>query len=288
MKLGSKAFQKILSMYDLLKETAKLKEKLDTVQAVLLDAEEKQLKSHAVQHWVQRLKLFMYDADDFLDDMATHYLQRGGLTSQVSHFFSSSNQVVFRCKMSHRLKDIKERLGDIQNDISLLNLIPCVHTEEENSWRDTHSFVLASEIVGRDENKEEIVKLLSSNNEKNLSIVAIVGIGGLGKTTLAQLVYNDERVVKHFELKIWVCVSDDSDDGFDVNMMIKKILKSISNEDVASLDLNGLIDKLHEKIREKRFLIVLDDVWNQNFEKWDKVRILLMVGGKGSKVVVTT
>ena len=288
MKLGSKAFQKILSMYGLPKEPAKLKEKLDTVRAVLLDAEEKQLKSHAVQHWVQRLKLFMYDADDFLDDMATHYLQRGGLTSQVSHFFSSSNQVVFRCKMSHRLKDIKERLGDIQNDISLLNLIPCVHTEEKNSWRDTHSFVLASEIVGRDENKEEIVKLLSSNNEKNLSIVAIVGIGGLGKTTLAQLVYNNERVVKHFELKIWVCVSDDSDDGFDVNMMIKKILKSISNEDVASLDLNGLKDKLHEKIREKRFLIVLDDVWNQNFEKWDKVRILLMVGGKGSKIVVTT
>ncbi|RVW23477.1 putative disease resistance protein RGA4 [Vitis vinifera] len=288
MKLGSKAFQKILSMYGLPKEPAKLKEKLDTVRAVLLDAEEKQLKSHAVQHWVQRLKLFMYDADDFLDDMATHYLQRGGLTSQVSHFFSSSNQVVFRCKMSHRLKDIKERLGDIQNDISLLNLIPCVHTEEKNSWRDTHSFVLASEIVGRDENKEEIVKLLSSNNEKNLSIVAIVGIGGLGKTTLAQLVYNDERLVKHFELKIWVCVSDDSDDGFDVNMMIKKILKSISNEDVASLDLNGSKDKLHEKIREKRFLIVLDDVWNQNFEKWDKVRILLMVGAKGSKIVVTT
>ncbi|RVW75548.1 hypothetical protein CK203_056458 [Vitis vinifera] len=71
MKLGSKAFQKILSMYGLPKEPAKLKEKLDTVRAVLLDAEEKQLKSHAIQHWVQRLKLFMYDADDFLDDMAT-------------------------------------------------------------------------------------------------------------------------------------------------------------------------------------------------------------------------
>ncbi|WKA13348.1 hypothetical protein VitviT2T_030654 [Vitis vinifera] len=112
--------------------------------------------------------------------------------------------------MSRKLEDIKERVDDIAKDSRLLNLIPrdTIHTRVENTWRDTHSFVLKSGIVGRDENKKEIVNLLvSSGDEENLSIVAIVGIGGLGKTTLTQLVYNNERVVQHFELKFIMCHS---------------------------------------------------------------------------------
>ncbi|RVW89658.1 putative disease resistance protein RGA4 [Vitis vinifera] len=142
-------------------------------------------------------------------------------------------------------------------------------------------------MVGREENKEEIIgKLLSSNGEEKLSVVAIVGIGGLGKTTLAQLVYNDERVVNHFEFKIWACISDDSGDGFDVNMWIKKILKSLNDGGAESLE--TMKTKLHEKISQKRYLLVLDDVWNQNPQQWDHVRTLLMVGAIGSKLVVTT
>ncbi|WKA13410.1 hypothetical protein VitviT2T_030711 [Vitis vinifera] len=290
--LGSKAFQEIGSMYGVPKEMTKLNGKLGTIKAVLLDAEEKQQQqsNRAVKDWVRRFRGVVYDADDLLDDYATHYLQRGGLARQVSDFFSSENQVAFRFKMSHRLKDIKERIDDIAKEIPMLNLTPrdiVLHTRVENSGRDTHSFVLKSEMVGREENKEEIIgKLLSSNGEEKLSVVAIVGIGGLGKTTLAQLVYNDERVVNHFEFKIWACISDDSGDGFDVNMWIKKILKSLNDGGAESLE--TMKTKLHEKISQKRYLLVLDDVWNQNPQQWDHVRTLLMVGAIGSKLVVTT
>ena len=84
--------------------------------------------------------------------------------------------------MSHRLKDIKERIDDIAKYIPMLNLIQrdlVLHKRVENNWRDTHSFVLTFEILGREENKEKIIrKLLSSDSEENLSVVAIVGIGG--------------------------------------------------------------------------------------------------------------
>ena len=84
---------------------------------------------------------------------------------------------------------------------------------------------------------------------------------------------------------MWVCVSDD----FDVKMLVKKILKSISNEDVESLKLNGLKNMLHEKKKShERYLFVLDDVWNKNFKKWDDLRILLLVGAMGSQIIVTT
>ena len=286
-KLGSSAVRQIGSACGVAKELTKLTKKLDTIRGVLVDAEKRQEESDAVKAWVRRLKDVVYDADDLLDDFATHQLPRGRVARQVSDFFSSSNKVVFRFKMSDRLKNIKEEMDEIVKEIPMLSLIQgnVTHREVESSRRETHSFVLTSEIVGREENKEEIIKsLVSSDNQGILSMVAILGIGGLGKTTLAQLVYNDPRVVQYFELKIWVCVSD----HFDVKLLVKNILQSVSKEDVESLKLDALKNHLHANIKQKRCLLVLDDVWNEDFEKWDQLRTLLMVVEKGSKIVVTT
>ncbi|KAL6314963.1 hypothetical protein AAG906_029184 [Vitis piasezkii] len=259
-KLGSSAIQQIGSAFGVAKELTKLTKKLTTIKGVLVDAEKRQEESDAVKAWVRRLKDVVYDADDL----------------QVSDFFSSSNQLVFSFKMSSRVKNIKEEVDEIVKEMNLLNLV---------QGNITHSFVLTSEIVGREEIKEEIIKsLVSSDNQEILSMVAIVGIGGLGKTTLAQLVYNAKTVVQYFEPRIWVCVSD----NFDVKSLVKKILKEVCEQDVDKLELNGLKNLLHEKISEKRCLLVLDDVWNENSEEWDRLKSLLMVVGKGSKILVTT
>ena len=286
-KLGSSSIQQIGSAFGVAKELTKLTKKLTTIKGVLVDAEKRQEESDAVKAWVRRLKDVVYDADDLLDDFATHQLQRGGVARQVSDFFSSSNQLVFSFKMSSRVKNIKEEVDEIVKEMNLLNLVQgnIVQREVESSWRETHSFVLTSKIVGREENKEEIIKsLVSSDNQEIPSMVAIVGIGGVGKTTLAQLVYNAEKVVQYFEPRIWVCVSD----HFDVKSLVKKFLKEVCEQDVEWLELNGLKNLLHENISQKRCLLVLDYVWNENPEKWDQLKSLLMVVGKGSKILVTT
>ena len=133
-KLGSSAIQQIGSAFGVAKELTKLTEKLDAIRGVLLDAEEKQEKSHAVKTWVRRLKDVVYDADDLLDDFATHQLQRGGVARQVSDFFSSSNQLVFRFKMSSRVKNIKEEVDEIVKEIDLLKLVQgnIVHREHSS------------------------------------------------------------------------------------------------------------------------------------------------------------
>ena len=78
--------------------------------------------------------------------------------------------------------------------------------------------------MGREENKKEIIKsLVSFDNEETLSMAAIVGIGGLGKTILAQLVYNDPRIVEYFKPRIWVCVSN----HYEVKSLVQKILKEV-------------------------------------------------------------
>ena len=81
---------------------------------------------------------------------------------------------------------------------------------------------------------------------------------GLGKTNLAQLVYNDQGVVSYFNLKMWVCVSDD----FDVKVLVRNIIKSATNRDVENLELDQLQQLLKQNLDGKRYFLVLDDVWN--------------------------
>ncbi|KAK9213892.1 hypothetical protein WN944_005878 [Citrus x changshan-huyou] len=109
-------------------------------------------------------------------------------------------------------------------------------------------------------------------------------MGGLGKTTLAQLVYNDKQVQDHFDLKAWTCVSDD----FDVIRLTKSILLSIaSDQNVDNHDLNKLQEELKKKLSQKKFLLVLDDVWNENYNDWDRLRPPFEAGAPGSKIIVT-
>ncbi|KAK9192535.1 hypothetical protein WN944_003228 [Citrus x changshan-huyou] len=109
-------------------------------------------------------------------------------------------------------------------------------------------------------------------------------MGGVGKTTLAQLVYNDDRVQRHFEIKEWTCVSED----FDVSRVTKSILKSIAKDQSNNDDdLNSLQVKLKERLSGKKFLLVLDDLWNENYNSWCTLSCPFGAGASGSKIVVT-
>ncbi|XP_024633415.1 putative disease resistance RPP13-like protein 1 [Medicago truncatula] len=136
-----------------------------------------------------------------------------------------------------------------------------------------------------------LVSDCGTSRNNNLGVVAILGMGGVGKTTLAQLVYNDEKVEHHFDLKAWVYVSED----FDVVRVTKSLIESVVRNTSSSAskvwesnNLDILRVQLKKISREKRFLFVLDDLWNDNYNDWDELVSPLIDGKPGSMVIITT
>ncbi|KAL7262432.1 hypothetical protein ACSBR1_000748 [Camellia fascicularis] len=112
-------------------------------------------------------------------------------------------------------------------------------------------------------------------------------MGGIGKTTLAQLAYNDERIMSHFDLRIWVSVNNTF--SFNVRKVITNILDYATRVNCESSQLGVLQSSLQESLRGKKYLLVLDDLWNQNLHEWEKLRNpLTRRATDGSKIIVTT
>jgi hypothetical protein len=291
--LSSLAANKIALLWGLEHELQSLTVTVSTIKDLLLDAEEKNAAGDpAVRRWLGRLEDAMYDADDLLDAVSTEALQREILTrdnkaKQVRIFFSKSNQLLYRLKMAPKIKAMRERLHAIDANRQRFHLkVRPAETRVGGNRGNTHSFVRAEAVIGRDDDKKAVIhRLLGSNVEDNVSILPIVAIGGLGKTTLAQLIFNDDEIQNHFELKMWVCVSD----SFHVKNIVENILEAATKKKPEPAQLmNTLVGKLKEEIDGKKYLLVLDDVWNEDHEKWSELKEVLMGGASGSRILVTT
>uniref|UniRef100_A0A2N9HVW9 Disease resistance RPP13-like protein 1 n=1 Tax=Fagus sylvatica TaxID=28930 RepID=A0A2N9HVW9_FAGSY len=273
----------------------KLKITLLTVTALLNDAEEKQFHSPAVEKWLHMAKDALYDAEDILDELATETLRckleadsKAG-PNQVWNW----NLISTPCNtpssrgIESKLKKVIDKLELIANYKDVLGLKDNVggYSSGLKQRLPTTSLVDETCVYGRGHDKDLIIEMLLRDAPSNkIGVVPIVGMAGIGKTTLAQIVYNDDRVKNHFHLIIWVCVSDQ----FDVVEVTKTILRSVTLKHTDLNDLNLLQVCLKENLVGKRFLLVLDDVWNKRNNDCDLLWSPLKTGAKGSKILVTT
>ncbi|KAL7250459.1 hypothetical protein ACSBR1_012468 [Camellia fascicularis] len=273
----------------------KLSSTLTTIQVVLEDAEQKQFQDKAIQNWLRKLNDAAYEVDDILDDCATKALRKRLSSSSLKKVISTSlltcypvENILFHHKIGNRMKDTIENLNAIAEERMKFHLREVVVEKrvELAERRETSSALIQPQLYGREEDKEKIVKMLVENicDCQDVSVYPIIGMGGLGKTTLTQMVFNDERVQCHFEPKIWVYVSQD----FDVKRVIKAIIESVSERTCEASSLDSLQKKVREMLNGKRYLLVLDDVWDEDQDNWDGLKYLLACGSKGASLIVTT
>ncbi|KAJ0665487.1 putative P-loop containing nucleoside triphosphate hydrolase, leucine-rich repeat domain superfamily [Helianthus annuus] len=290
-KLASEALNAYVRSQGIHSELKKLERTLTQIQSLLNDASQKEITNEAVQNWLNGLQHLAYDVDDVLDDLATEAMHRelthqsGPITSKVKKLVPTSiRNFKLSNRMHHKLDDITTKLEDLEKEKDRLGLI---NLKDEKPKRPYQTSLLdTSRIVGRQEEiKELLVKLFENGScSQNFSIVPIVGMGGLGKTTLAKLLYGDAEVKKHFELKAWVSVSDQ----FDILSISKVILQSVKGEEKEFADLNLLQVALRKQLRDKRFLMVLDDVWSESYDDWQTLVSPFHACAPGSKIIMTT
>ncbi|KAH0670583.1 hypothetical protein KY290_026813 [Solanum tuberosum] len=283
-----KMFQKHTNDFRILK---KLRMTLLGLQAVLSDAENKQASNQSVSQWVDELRDAVDSAENLTEEINYEAL-RLKVEGQHQNLAEVSDLNLclsddFFLNIKEKLEDTIETLKDLQEQIGLLGLKEHFGSIKQEARTPSTSLVDDSDIFGRQTNIEELIdRLLSEDaNGKKLTVVSIVGMGGVGKTTLSKVVYNDEKVKDHFDLKAWFCVSE----AYDAFRITKGLLQEIGSFDLKVDDnLNQLQVKWKESLKGKKFLIVLDDVWNDNYNEWDDLRNLFVQGDIGSKIIVTT
>ncbi|KAM1099045.1 hypothetical protein ACFX15_005429 [Malus domestica] len=267
---------------------------LSAIGAVLNDAEERQLtaESNALKVWLDDLRDLAFDVEDVLEKYATKMSKR-----QIQHAHSSTRSKVwnsipngvFNFKMNSEIQKITERLQEIseRKDQFNLNIDTGTLTTRARQHMSPGTSLPDGPVIGRDEDKRKIVELLSKQENRvvNFDVVAIVGMAGVGKTTLAGQVLKDMVATQMFQPAIWVCVSDD----FNLERVTKQILQSITSRQYTTEDYEKVQNDLHKELAGKKFLIILDDVWKTcSYREWMKLQSPFRDGAQGSKIVVTT
>ncbi|GAY69108.1 hypothetical protein CUMW_269480 [Citrus unshiu] len=271
---ADKVKQQVRLVTGVREQVKKLTSNLQAIRAVLEDAEQRQMQQDkAVTFWLDQLKDASYDMEDVLDEwvFARLKLQIEGVDDDNAFSLAPHKK---------KIREINEKLDDIASQKARFKFVENVsnHVKKLKQARTT-SLIDEGEVCGRvDEKNELLSKLLfeSSEQQKGLHVISLVGLGGIGKTTLAQLAYNNDE--------LYGCVSDTLEEIRVANAIIEGLAESASSLS----EFQSLLSHIHRSIEGKKNFLVLDDVWDGDYKKWEPFFLCLKHGLHGSKILVTT
>ncbi|KAG6534772.1 hypothetical protein ZIOFF_008675 [Zingiber officinale] len=148
-----------------------------------------------------------------------------------------------------------------------------------------YRFELEEDIVGFDEDMKDIKRQLFDISSTDRVVLSVVGPGGLGKTTLANKIYKSADVKNYFQCKAWVSVSQ----KYGVKELLCSIVKQVfdfNDEQVKGMEELGMKEKLSDHLRDRRYLVVMDDIWE--VAAWNAIKAAFPKESTGSRVLLTT
>ncbi|KAM3207494.1 hypothetical protein ACQJBY_062633 [Aegilops geniculata] len=248
-------------------------------------------------NWLKELKAVVNDFDDLLYRLEAEK-HKADIASEnhamANWFYTKPKSVLFRTKIAQEVKEIKKRFAKIVKQRADFNAIVTSsstlvthHVQPTHKTRGEMSILAnTTHVFGRDEVKYSIVSKLveADSTQERMPIVSVVGLGGSGKTTFAKYICQDSKIRQHFELVFWVHVSQ----KFNVENLLGKLFESVSDDRSELYTLQHMSRTISDKLSRGKFLLVLDDVWNEDKHDWEQFEQHLNSATPGSKILLTT
>ncbi|XP_008651732.1 uncharacterized protein [Zea mays] len=248
-----------------------------------------------LQEWMGDIKQVAYDVEDLVDELEDH----NSMESQMSGCVAVGEETRWCCSCSFlmhstradRMKTIKRRLDFLVKDSVIFSLMQYPFPDVERF--DNEAFDRAA-VVGRDNDKAKIKDMILQSNAQKFSIIPILGLVGLGKTTLARLIFLDQGEGWDFDLRIWISLNR----KLNIKMIASDIISQCNHREEKLLDVRTdmeiqenfqLLKRcLQEALHEKHCLIVLDDLSSTDKNQLDELKEMLKGTNESIKVLVTT
>ncbi|GAB2230407.1 hypothetical protein Droror1_Dr00014671 [Drosera rotundifolia] len=309
-KLMSLAWAEAETLSGLEQKFNVIAKELKSMQAFLVDAEEMAEDDPSANNWVTEVRSIAYRIEDVIDE----YTMLQETKHQSSNIISKAARSLHHMPALHRLassiKHIKAEVIDINRRKENYNFRKYIAETGDSSSsgrgaaaaypsRVSALYAEDSDLVGIDDRKADLIKLLDLKSDyRTCSAIAVVGMGGLGKTTVARRVYKDGAVGLNFPCRAWITVSQ----SYSPVSLLRDIMRQFRETAIKITSINTrmepleapeeagdvdtLIDKLKNFLLDKRYLVVFDDVWN--VELWERVKFAFPDQGNGSKIIITT
>ncbi|KAG6696246.1 hypothetical protein I3842_09G138500 [Carya illinoinensis] len=304
--LVDKLFQLLAQEAELLKgvqrEVVCIRDELESIKCFLKDVEASEGKGDihdGLKTWVKQVREVAFHIEDVIDEYILHVAQHRHQHSFAS-FLHKIGRVLTKLKPCHeiatKIRHIKISIREIRERSERYGFTSTQQgsgsgTTNAVTWHDSRVgslFTEEGEVVGIESTRNELVSWLIRGEVRRL-VISMVGMGGIGKTTLAKKLYETESVEAHFDCRVWITVSQ----SYNLQKILKAMTKQIyqAKETTVPMELNKmdeitLISQLRHYLLQKSYVVVFDDVWNTEF--WEVVKHALPCNNRGSRIIITT
>nr|XP_023894898.1 disease resistance protein RPM1-like [Quercus suber] len=284
-------------------EVASIKGELEFIRSFLNDADaraEKEDMSNVVKTWVKQLREEAFHIEDVIDEYILHFAKQTHRQRRSICFLPNVFHFTMKLKPRHviasEIRDVNKKLKETRDKFERYGFNTIEKGRPINdvggvSWHDPRLkslLIEEAEVVGIESPRAKLIELLVEGSTKNM-VISVVGIGGLGKSTLVKKVYDSEKVTAHFDCQAWITVTQSYKMEDLLREMIEKFYETMMEcapKEIDTMKESSLMEELKRYLREQRYIVILDDLWDTEF--WGHIKCAFPDNDKGSRIVITT
>ncbi|XP_022717173.1 probable disease resistance protein At1g58602 [Durio zibethinus] len=292
LRISDLIAQEATSLWGVEEQVDRLQRELRWMQCFLIDADKRQGESERIRLWVSEIRDLAYDAEDVVETFVLRIgsKRKGGCFNVVKRSACILKEGWMLHKIGSEMEEIITKITELTRRLQtygikeLSNGEGLSYSHEKQEWRRSYPHVVEDNIVGFSEKIKELVSVVTDETGRSYRVVSICGMGGLGKTTLAKMVYHHSLVRGHFNRLAWVYVSQQCQRR-KVWVDILSGLGIMDKEDRDKRD-EDLVEKLFSFLKDKKCLVIIDDLWS--IQAWDTIKAAFPLRETSSKILLTS